>query len=87
MKHIKTYENLFYKKPQINFELDTKYLYNDPFYDEDIVYVCTNCHSYKLTKIEKRGFQPPEFKCENCGKMNYAPDNMTPDEYKKMYNL
>lgn len=26
--------------------------------------------------------QPPDWKCDNCGQMNYAPKSMTPDQYE-----
>lgn len=74
MKHIKTYENYLTKKDQPD-----EYLYNFGFGDR--YYICSECGSHKLTPKRKGGFTPPDWYCNDCNNMNYAPKWMDPEEY------
>lgn len=86
MKNIKTYELFnrkkgnYLTKPYQRKEKFNEYLYNNGFGDR--FYICSECDSYKLTPTPKGGMQPPDWKCDNCGQMNYAPKSMTPDQYE-----
>ena len=80
MKNIKTFE-LFGKKSHKNVDLNTSYLYDNGFGER--YYICSNCDSYKLKRNIKGGMTPPDYKCDNCGQMNYAPKSMSPEEYEE----
>lgn len=75
MRYLHLYE-IFKKKIQKD-----PYLYDFGFGDK--YYICSECDSYKLRHIPKGGFQPPDWKCDNCGENNYAPKSMYPEDYKK----
>jgi len=87
MRYIKTYE-LFDKKQKGNYltkrDQDkgsfNEYLYNNGFSDR--YYVCSKCFSYQLTPIPQGGMTPPKWKCDNCDEINYAPQYMSPEDYK-----
>ena len=81
MKHLKIYELFGKKRVKDSNEVDRKYLYDNGFGER--YYICSNCDSYKLKRIFKGGMQPPDYKCENCGQINYAPRGMSPEEYKE----
>jgi hypothetical protein len=66
------------EQPEDNFD---PYLYDNGFGDR--YYICKKCDSYKLIPIPKGGMQPPDWVCDNCGEMNYAPMWKSPEEYKK----
>lgn len=89
MKHLKLFE-LFKKKPKERGNYLSKqdqpepfnpYLYNDPFNDNGKFYICCMCDSNKLTPTALGGMQPPRWKCDNCGELNYAPKYMSPERY------
>jgi len=64
-------------------DITDKYLYDSPFYNGVVYYVCTECYSNKLVRTIKGGFQPPEYICDNCGSKVYSPMSLTPDKYKE----
>ena len=80
MKYIKLFENYLTKKYQRKDSFD-EYLYDNGFGDR--YYICSECFSNKLTPIPQGGMTPPEWRCDSCGEMNYAPQWMSPREYKE----
>jgi len=50
---------------------EPKYIYDNGF--SQIVYICTECKSYKLTQKVSGGFTPPTYKCNDCGATVHAP--------------
>lgn len=75
---IKKFKDIF-QRTSDNTLTSKTYIYDNGFGNR--YYICSKCDSYKLVPIYKGGFQPPEWKCENCGEMNYAPKWMSPEEY------
>ena len=84
MKYLKKFEkkkgNYLTKEDQPD-DTFNEYLYDKAF--GDIFYVCSQCDSYKLTPRSARGFEPPIWKCDDCGHINFAPASISPDRYKK----
>lgn len=89
MRYLFLYENWLTKKYQRKKSYD-EYLYDNGFGDR--YYICSKCGSNKLTPIAQGGMTSPNWKCDNCGEMNYAPKWEDPEEYNlkkdtKKYNL
>lgn len=48
-----------------------KFIYDNGFSKR--FYLCSCCEGKRLTQIPQGGFQPPKYKCEDCGELVMSP--------------
>ncbi len=80
MKNLKTYENYLTMEDQPKDSYD-EYLYDNGFGPR--YYICSKCHSNKMSPTPTGGFSPTKWVCDECGYDCGSPSWLTPEEYEE----